>query len=411
MWKDLQPMATTEALPIPDHVRPTLVRDFDFVTDLHAGGDLHLNAKKLHHGGPDIFYTPRQGGHWVVTRYADAEHIVKNFSDFTNDSMSIPKVENPYRLIPTESNPPLHSDYRSVIFPYFTPKKIGDLERRAREISAGLLDEMVPQGECEFVSEFALRMPIGIFMSMVDLPDSDRDLLIPYVNDYVGGATMEEKAAGFAALENYMKERVEQRRHNLGDDMLSAIIQAKIDGGRPVTDSEVIGFAVLLMIGGLETVAGAMGMIATYLARNPDVRQQLRDSPDDIKEAMEELLRRYAPVMFARTVAHDLEYAGITMKQGDLVLILAAAINLDDRRYDDPLAIDFDRPNKRHFSFGAGIHTCIGSFLARTEMRVFITEWLKRIPDFRIKPGTEPKIATGFSHSTMQLFLEWDPAK
>lgn len=379
-------MASTETLEVPAHVPPELVRDFDFVTDLHTGDDLHRNALKLH-DGPDIFYTPRQGGHWVVTRYADAERIVKNFADFTNDNMSIPKIENPYRLIPTESNPPLHSDYRGVIFPYFTPKKIGDLERRAREISTDLLDEIVPRGECEFVSEFALRMPIGIFMSLVDLPDSDRELLIPYVNDYVGGETLEAKYAGFARLQDYMAERIAQRRHNLGDDMLSTIIEAKVEGSRRLTDGEILGFAVLVMIGGLETVAGAMGMIATYLARNPDVRHRLAAEPDEIKEAMEELLRRYAPVMFARTVGRDLDHDGIQMKQGDLVLILPAAINLDERRYDDPLTIDFHRPNKRHFSFGAGIHTCIGSFLARTELRVFVVEWLKRIPEFPDQAG------------------------
>lgn len=403
MGREMRPV-----FDIPAHVPEDLVRDFDFVADLHDG-DLYMNAYKLHEG-PDIFYTPRQGGHWVVTRYADIDRILKNDQDFTNDSMSIPRVDNPYRLLPTESNEPLHSDYRRIVLPYFTPKKIGDLGRKARELTLELMDNFAARGECEFVSEFAMQMPIGIFMSLMDLPPEDRHQLVPVVNEYVGGETLEAKFAAFAALEAYMRQKIEERRRNPGEDMLSAVLKGTAEGGRPLTEKEILGFAVLLLIGGLETVAGALGMVVAFLADYPDLRQTLIANPDKINNAIEEMLRRRAPVMFARTVARDITYEGISMAADDLVLILVASANLDDRRYDDPLKVDFDRPDKRNFAFGTGIHTCIGSFLARTELRVFVTEWLKQIPEYRIRPGTRPILAKGFSHSTEKLYLEWDVA-
>lgn len=399
-------MTHTDTTPIvPPHVPEELVRDFDFVRDLHPG-DPYLNISRLHEG-PDIFYTPRQGGHWVVTRYEDMESVIKNPVDFSSEEMIIPRVAKPFRLIPIETNPPQHTEYRAIVQPFFSPKKIGDLEQKSRELTLALIADFSARGECEFVSEFALKMPVGIFMSLVDLPETDADIIVPFINDYIHGATPKEKQAAFGQVVAYLAQKLQERRHNLGDDMLSALLKARIEGGRPLTEPELLGFAVMLLAGGLETVAAALSTIMTYLATHDEHRRQLTAHPELINDAIEELLRRHHGVMFGRVVARDLQFKGVTMKAGDMVLVPVTLAGLDSRRYPDPLKVDFTRKDKKHLAFGAGPHACIGSFLGRTELRVFLTEWLQRIPEFVIKTGTTPELDKGQSHSTLSLHLTW----
>lgn len=391
---------------IPQHVPEELVQYFDFINSLHPG-DVYLNAGKLHQG-PDIFYTPQQGGHWVMTRYEDIEYVFKNPEIFASDVMVIPKVDKSFRLLPVESNPPLHTEYRAILQPYFSPKKIGDLEQRAREVTLNLIDNVYAKGECEFVDAFALIMPTVIFMSLVNLPESDAGILIPLVDKYVHGETPLDQQYAFMEMVQYVGGIVEERKSNLGDDMLSAVLTARIENDRPLNDVEILGMATLLFIGGLETVASTLSIIMRFLAENDSYRKQLVSNPSLIKDAIEEIIRRHPTGMLAREVAVDTTYKGVVMKKGDLVLLLITASAVDDCHYPDPYLVDFSRSDKKNLAFGRGPHACIGAFLARTELQVFLTEWLQRIPDFAIKPGTEPVLAKGFSHTYTSLNLKWN---
>lgn len=394
--------------PIPAHVPASLVRDFDYM-DAPEGQDLYRWWAEIL-DGPDIFFSPRHGGHWVLTRHDDIAHVLATHADFSSRCQTIPAEGKPLRVPPIEYDPPLHTDFRRLIAPFFTPKAIGDLEIKARALTISLIEAFQQRGECDFVSEFSLQMPIGIFLGLVDLPDEDRLQLIDCAEGMVRGTTPEAQEAGFRKAFDYLGAKFAERRANPGSDVLSAIIQGEIDNGRPLTDDELLGMGALLLAGGLDTVAGMMGFIAIHLATHDDHRQALIDDPALIPQALEELMRRYEIANISRMVVRDIEYQGVSMKAGDLILTATAIAGLDERQYPDPMTVDFARGNKRSLVFGKGPHMCIGAFLARTELRVFLTEWLARIPHFRLKPGTTPVIVSGRANSVHYLPLVWDIA-
>jgi cytochrome P450 len=308
-------------------------------------------------------------------------------------------------------DPPQHTEFRRLLAPFFTPKSISNLEIRARELTLSMLERFADKGACEFVSEFALTMPIGIFMSLVDLPDTDRLLLLDISERMVRPASAEVRVAAFHEAYAYLAVKFEERRHNPGSDVLSALLAARVEGGRPLTQVELLNTGALLLAGGLDTVAAQMGFTMMYLARHPAQRKYLVENPDQIPAANEELLRRHSTANVSRMVTRDLVYKGVTMKAGDMVLTSTSVASLDDRHYADPMALDFNRSDKKSLAFGRGPHQCIGAFLARTELKVFLTEWLRRIPDFAIKPGETPRVVSGSSNSVLYLPLVWEPAR
>lgn len=170
----------------------------------------------------------------------------------------------------------------------------------------------------------------------------------------------------------------------------------------------MLGLGALLLVGGLDTVAGMMGFIMLHLARNPEHQALLAGNPELMPVAVEELMRRHEIANVARLVVRDTELRGVVMKEGDMVLTPTSMAGLDDRRYPDPMKVDFAREDKRSLVFGKGPHQCIGAFLARTELRVFFTEWLKRVPRFRIADGERPVSVPGRANAVSYLPLVWD---
>jgi cytochrome P450 len=321
--------------------------------------------------------------------------------------MTIPLDRTRPPLPPIEYDPPLHSDFRRLLAPFFMPKSIGNLEYKARDLTTRLIDSFIDRGECEFVSEFALAMPIGIFMGLVDLPEADRLHLLDIAEAIVRGATPEAQGMGFMRANQYLAEVFAARRAKPGEDMLSALIKGSVDGGRPLTDTELVAMGSLLLAAGLDTVASMMGFITMFLAQHEQHRHRLIDHPELIPVAVEELMRRHATANVGRLVIEDVEIGGVAMKAGDMVLTATTLACLDDRQFDDPMRVDFDRADKRSLVFGKGPHQCIGAHLARTEIRVFLGEWLTRIPDFGIRPGETPVSVPGRGNSVKYLPLVW----
>lgn len=401
-------MSDPATFAIPDHVPPELVHDFDFLAT-GVEGDLYQWWDKLH-AVPDIFFTPRHGGHWVLTRHDDIAHVLETWSTFSSSQMTVPKGTHSFPSAPIMYDPPLHTDFRRLLAPFFSPKSIGNLEERARALMLSILDDIAAKGECEFVSEVSLIMPIGIFMGLVDLPDSDRLILLDCAEKMVRGVTAEEQTAGFLAAYAYLGKVFAERRANPGNDMLSHLIAGTIEGGRPLTEQELLGMGALLLAGGLDTVAGMMGFIMIHLAQHDDHRRLLAAHPEMIPNAVEELMRRHQIANIARIVVHDTVLGGVTMKEGDMVLTPTSMAGVDERRYPDPLTVDFDRVDRKSLVFGKGPHQCIGAFLARTELRVFLAEWLKRIPEFAIKLGATVETMPGRANAVHYLPLVWNAA-
>jgi cytochrome P450 len=389
---------------IPSHVPAHLVRDFDFA-DMRGGTDVYAHFASLH-DEPDVFYTPCHGGHWVATRYADMEAILTDNIAFSSHHQTVPPM--PITLTLIEWDGALHADARKVLSPFFSPKSVSNLEQVARDLTISLIDGFHSRGECDFVKEFALKMPIIIVMSLMGLPDEDTPYLMQISEDIVRSTDPEVQASAFQRVFDYIAHNVmPKRRATPGNDIFSAILDARIDGGRPFTDEEIISFGAVLIAAGLDTVASTLGFLTKFLAENPDHRRALVDDPGLINDALEEMMRRFHIANIARVVAHDMEYKGLTFKAGDRILIPTSAAGIDPHRYEDPFTVDFARGDKKTLQFGRGPHQCIGSFLARTELRVFLQEWLKRIPEFSIKPGAVPIAVPGKANCLRYLPIVW----
>jgi len=392
---------------VPEHVPPELVRDFNYV-DMRGEVDVYEHFRKLH-DEPDVFYTPHHGGHWVVSRYEDIKHVLTNAEDFSNKHQSLPK--NPIVLPLLEYDGELHADFRKVLAPFFAPKSIGALEHISRELTNSLIDGFQADGKCEFVHQFSQRMPIMILMNLLALPSEDTPYLLKISEDIVRSGDPALQDAAFQRVGAYLAERViPLRRAQPGSDIFSAIVQAKVEGGRLMSDFEVVGFGTLLIAAGLDTVASMLGFVTKFLAESPAHRRQLTADPSLINEALEELMRRFSIANVSRVVIRDMEYKGVHFKAGDCILTPTSAAGIDPRRYPDPLTVDFKRQDKKGMVFGGGAHQCIGAFLARTELRVFLHEWLRRIPEFSIAPGETPVSVPGKANGMRYLPLVWEAA-
>lgn len=393
--------------PIPEHVPAKLVRDFNYA-DIGENRDIDAHFAALH-AGPDIFYSPQHGGHWVVTRFEDMDHVLSTPGDFSSRHQSLPV--NPIVIPLLEYDGVRHAELRQVLAPFFSPRSISDLEGISRRLTTKLIEGFYTDGECEFVSQFSQRMPIMILMNLLALREEDRPYLLKISEDIVRSADPATQNAAFARVGEYIATQVlPDRIANPGGDIFSAMLSARVDGGRPLTNEEIVGFGTLLIAAGLDTVASMLGFIAKFLAEHPSHRRQIVEDPAIINDALEEMMRRFHISNISRVVAHDLEYKGVQMRAGDLVLVPTTAAGIDERRFKDPFTVNFARGDKRTLVFGRGPHQCIGSFLARTELRVFLQEWTKRIPDFAIKEGAEPIAVPGKANGMRWLPLVWDVA-
>lgn len=394
----------------PEHVPDSLVRRFDIYNLQAKNGDWQLAVHEHLHSAdtPDIFWTPHNGGHWVVTRAPLVQKILKDYQRFSSRRVTVIPGEDPDSLFaPLQVDPPDHVKYRKLIMPALSPIAVKKLGEQARQLTINLIEGFQDKGECEFIEDFATYLPLAIFMSIVDLPDEDRVYLSDIANTLVRGQDLEQAAEARVKLATYVTCKIQERRANPGNDLISSLTQAKVDG-KPIDDNILLGMITLLMIAGLDTVAMMMGFFTNFLARNPGPRQQMIDNPDIIPEAVEEMLRRFPIANTAREAIGDMEFGGIQIRKGDMFMVASAAAGLDDKHYDNPETVDIDRKNKIHETFGDGPHRCIGSMLARVELRIFLEEWLKRIPNFSIRPGAEIEAISRGVAGITSLPLVWD---
>lgn len=398
---------TATSAAIPSHVPQALVRDFDLYHVPGVEQDYQLALKRLHDEGyPDIFWTPRNGGHWVITRGEDMYGFFADYEHFSSNKLVVPNHANAIHLYPIHADPPQHTAYRALIAPAFSPKAVAALETKARALAIKLIEELKPRGGCEFIADFAQHLPIEVFMGIVDLPTGDRKMLLGWADSMVRPETPETPMLTIQKIFAYMREKIAERRAKPGDDLISQLTKGKVFD-RPINDEELTGMCSLVLIGGMDTVASAIGFTAHFLAKSPEHRQQLIAHPDLIPKAVDELLRRFPIVNQGREVKQDYDYKNVHFNKGDMIVMLTTLHGLDERKFPDPLKVDFNRPTPIHSTFGNGPHRCPGSNLGRTELRVFLQEWLPRIPDFQMAPGGKVGMRSGVNGTIYQLPLSW----
>ena len=395
---------------LPDHVPVELVVDHDVFTVDAPDGDYAAAMLRLRQSGvPKLFWTQRNGGHWVATDDRLIREILEEPTRFSSRAMRVPKSANPDPpIIPLMIDPPDHVKYRRLIAPAMTPAQVRKLEGRARALCVGIIEELAPRGGCEFVADFAQHMPIAIFLGMLDLPSSDWPVIMAIVDRIIRPDVPESRMRGFADLAGYTMTKVAERRADPGTDLVSSLALAEIDGRR-LRDDELQGLMSVLLLAGLDTVAAMLTYITRFLAVSPEHRRELIENPAIVTEAIEEFLRRMAMTNIAREVNRDTTLDGIAMKQGDLVVCPLPLCNFPSDA-PDPLRVDFHRTRRgeAHATFGAGPHYCLGSMLARTEIRIFLEEWLARIPDFAIELGAVLECRAGAAVMIPRLPLVWE---
>jgi cytochrome P450 len=348
-----------------------------------------------------VAHSDELGGYWVVTSY---EHVHQVFSDpatFSSRILQIPPPEEPPVLIPETLDPPTHTTYRHVMSPTFSPRAVEGLEQGIRERVRALLNDFVAKGGGDFVEEVALPLPASVFLQTLGLPWDDLDKMLAFRDALMRGMTSSDPAVVehattvvVPATSQYLMEAIAARRaiENPPDDLLTAMLSGELalDGGRQMTDEEIINACFLLVAAGLDTVTAVLSKAILTLATQKDLLQQLIDDPSIIPGATEEFLRYWSLVSTCRQAKTDTVLAGQAIKAGEIVNICTPAASRDPKEFPNPDEIDFRRAPNRHLAFGAGPHRCIGSHLARTEIRVTLEELISTMPAFDLDPEDPP---------------------
>lgn len=339
-------------------------------------------------------HTDRWGGSWLPTTYEDVTNIARDIETFPSgggiavmpppvaiDGQPGP-VLLPYGVPPISSDPPLHTWTRRLILPWMSPQKSASYEPMTRALCHRLIDGFIESGECDVAGDYAQQIPVRVIAHILGVPEDLSDTFTGWVRDVLEFAYDEERRRrGIMGVIGFFQEAVAHRRLNPADDLISELLHTEIDG-QPIEESVILGMSSLLLIAGVDTTWSSIGSSLWHLASHPDDRRRLVAEPDLLPTAIEEFLRAYSPVTMARRLLEDVDYNGCPMKAGERVLMNFPGANRDPRVFEDPDRVIIDRQVNRHVAFGAGIHRCAGSNLARMELRVAIDVFLERIPDF-----------------------------
>jgi cytochrome P450 len=343
--------------------------------------------------GP-VVRTPRGG--YMITSSEAAEFVLKHPELFSS-RRAFDAAGSPLPMVPIAFDPPQHTRYRRVLQPFFSPRETASWRPMVRGLAAELIDGFVGRGECDLVAELAVPLPAHVFLTLFGLPLQDRDRLIAWKEallnfDFQGGESVPERTARLGAeLYEYLVDHIAERRRRGGTEDLLGQLLADTDDER-LSDDEILGLSFLFVLAGLETVTSALSTAFAVLAAQPALRRQIAADPAVIPGAVEELLRFDGPVVFIPRVAiQDVELAGQTIPAGSYVMVTLAVASRDPAEHADPDTIDFQR-QERHLAFGVGPHRCLGSHLARMEMRVTLEEWHRRIPEYELAPGVTPRV-------------------
>jgi cytochrome P450 len=345
---------------------------------------------------------------WMITRMADIRAAYQNPSTFSNSAI-VPDAPNPpYLQIPEMLDPPLHTKWRRLLGPLFSPATIAAMTDKITARFDEILDDTAARGECDFVADIALRFPNTIFLEMMGLPVSDAATFQEWETAilHLGSPNSPQAIAAMGSVTEYFSTLIEERRRRPQDDIVSKAIAWHIDG-EPIPDGDLLAFCLLMFMAGLDTVAAQLSYSFLHLATNPADRQRIVDHPELIPTAVEELLRFYAFVTPGRKVMQDAEIAGCPIKAGDMLFLPLSAANRDPREFRDAGRVVIDRTANHHIAFGAGPHRCLGAHLARLELTTALERWHRRIPDYELDPDVAIREHHGGLIGLDNLPLRW----
>jgi cytochrome P450 len=365
--------------------------------------------KLLREAGPAV--DMGDGAMVIVGGDAEVRHVLTHPEIFSSgiDAVAIGQVRP---LIPLQIDPPHHRNYRKLLDPIFAPRQVALLEDRTRDLVRELVGAVVDDGACNFHAAVAEPLPTTVFLQLLGLPlerarefiDLKDGIIRPPVS------TQEERVEYTARVGQkiyaVLQEAIDQRLERRADDFLSMFLDAEVEGHR-LSVEDVLDIGYLFFLAGLDTVTASLDCMLSYLAEHPDQRRRLVDDPSLIPHAVEEMLRWETPVQgVVRITTEDTDIGGCPVGKGRVVSVVLGSANTDERAWPEVDTIDFDREGNRHIAFGGGAHRCLGSHLARMELRVALEEWHRAIPDYRLRDGIVLRYSQGL-RAVENLELVW----
>ena len=363
----------------------------------HADPAYNQNAHQIWdqlRGECPVAHTNRYGGAWLPVSHADVSAVARDTDHFSSEGAVLANKPPRDQWIstapiggapPITSDPPFHADARRLLLPAFSPQVVAEWEPEIRRLCNELIDNMGDSPNVDAAVQYAQNIPVYVIARMLGLPLEDSDYFRETVHMVLEeiGAEFGERQGGFEKLEEYLTRHVQDHIDNPKDDLIGFLLNARIYD-QPLSPQHVVGTIILLMVAGIDTTWSSIGSSIWHLAQHPDDLARLVKEPELLPTAIEELLRAYAPVTMARIVKADAEIGGCPVKQGDSVLLPFPAANRDPQVFPDADKVIIDREENRHVAFGLGIHRCLGSNLARLELRLAVEVFIQRFPQFKL---------------------------
>lgn len=368
-----------------------------------------------------VAHTNRWGSTWLPVRYDDIAAIAHDVEHFSSRDIAVvspgrefnPEASIPLEAPPITSDPPLHTWARRLLLPAFGPSAIDTQTIVTRGVASELIDGFSGRGEVDVATEYAQHIPVRVIAQMIGVPVEDEATFLRWAVTILQEGFINIGKATDCVMEliSYFAARGDERRAmpaaDRPGDLITLLVEATDDQGAPLTDRHVIGSCFLLLLAGIDTTWSAIGSGLWHLASHPDDQQRLRDDPALMDTAVEEILRFYSPVTMARYVVDDVEVAGCPMKRGDKVLMNFPGGNRDPAMFERADEFVIDRAKNRHFAFGSGIHRCLGSNLARMELRVALETFLDRIPTFELSDSDAVTWSAGQVRGPRRVPVRW----
>lgn len=333
----------------------------------------------------------------VLTRKADIMSALRQ-PDVFSSNMDAVDLKNKRPMIPLQIDPPEHKKFRKLLDPIFAPRKMAAMDEEVSKLVNRLIDQFIDRGEVDFAKEFSIPFPSEVFITLLGLPLDELPEFLKMKDGIIRPDHVTGKGYGSTEAQDYQQQIadsvydyfnmvLDQREVERRDDLLSLFLDAEVEGDR-LSREDILDICFLFLIAGLDTVTATLDCMFSFLAQHPDHRRQLVEDPSIIPNAIEEMLRWETPVMgIARVAVQDTEVGGCPVHAGDQVLVMIGSANTDEAEFPDGDVVRWDRDVNPHIAFGGGIHRCLGSHLARMELRVALREWHKRIPEYEIEPG------------------------
>lgn len=373
-----------------------------------------------------VAHSQEHGGFYAISRYDDIYEVAHKPEVFSSFPVTIPPFGNPTPMIPLEADPPYHRNYRALVGRQFSPKSVAQLEPKMRTMVTHLIDSLEGTKKADLAQQLAVPLPLRAILELyLGVPQKDWEWLkdeFIFMLQPDPDATDEEnqERAMQAGLNSqmYFAEMLDDLRNNgFGDDLISDLAQAEVEGEQ-LSDEELLGFCLVLVPAGFDTTASVLSRLMLLLAEQPSVRDELEqiiDDPDKMDIAIEELIRYMPPLPgIARTVKETCEVANTRLEEGDRVFMMWPSANRDPEYFTEPDQLKLDRQPNRHLGFGSGIHRCLGSHLARLELKVFLQEFLRRAPRYEVDPEQGAEWHTGSTWGVKKLpvvFDDWETTK